>query len=398
MKALTCEMCGSSNLIKEDGVFVCQSCGTKYSVEEAKKMMVSGTVKIDNTDELRNLYEIARRAKDADNSENAAKYYDMILVKDPSSWEANFYAVYYKAMNCAAEQISSAGNNISKCLSSVVDLVENNVPEEERGEILEEIQSRCSNIANILSSAAEKAFLGIDLSIRNSTHIKDFGDRVLSATMIVHTFGDILEERYNGEYGIMSAKLWKDGIQIMQSYTEQAPVDSSDLQKTVNEYGNKVKKYEPSYNTPTLLSRTFAGTRQGYICSICGYIYEGDWAPEKCPICKAPGSKFQMTEISATSSTSSSTGGSGGCYIATAVYGSYDCPEVWTLRRFRDYTLDETWYGRLFIKVYYATSPSFVKHFGNANLFKSWGKGLLDKFVTKLNNKGYDNTPYNDRY
>ena len=26
---------------------------------------------------------------------------------------------------------------------------------------------------------------------------------------------------------------------------------------------------------------------------------------------------------------------SGGCYIATCVYGSYDCPEVWTLRRFR---------------------------------------------------------------
>lgn len=27
-----------------------------------------------------------------------------------------------------------------------------------------------------------------------------------------------------------------------------------------------------------------------------------------------------------------------GCYVATCVYGSYDCPEVWTLRRFRDYS------------------------------------------------------------
>ena len=35
-----------------------------------------------------------------------------------------------------------------------------------------------------------------------------------------------------------------------------------------------------------------------------------------------------------------------GCYIATCVYGSYDCPEVWTLRRFRDCTLEKTWYGR----------------------------------------------------
>ena len=37
MKQLTCEMCGSTDLIKQDGVFVCQTCGCKYSVEEAKK-------------------------------------------------------------------------------------------------------------------------------------------------------------------------------------------------------------------------------------------------------------------------------------------------------------------------------------------------------------------------
>lgn len=41
----------------------------------------------------------------------------------------------------------------------------------------------------------------------------------------------------------------------------------------------------------------------------------------------------------------------GGCYIATFVYGSYDCSQVWTLRRFRDNTLDETWYGRFFSSV-----------------------------------------------
>ena len=46
-----------------------------------------------------------------------------------------------------------------------------------------------------------------------------------------------------------------------------------------------------------------------------------------------------------------------GCYVATAVYGSYDCPQVWTLRRYRDYTLAETWYGRAFIRTYYAISP-----------------------------------------
>ena len=30
-----------------------------------------------------------------------------------------------------------------------------------------------------------------------------------------------------------------------------------------------------------------------FICSVCGYVYEGDTPPEFCPQCKAPASKFQ---------------------------------------------------------------------------------------------------------
>ena len=29
-----------------------------------------------------------------------------------------------------------------------------------------------------------------------------------------------------------------------------------------------------------------------YVCSVCGYVHEGDNPPEKCPQCKAPASKF----------------------------------------------------------------------------------------------------------
>lgn len=56
MAMIKCEMCGSTDIIKQDGVFVCQSCGIKYSPEEAKKMMVEvagtvavkGSVKVEN--------------------------------------------------------------------------------------------------------------------------------------------------------------------------------------------------------------------------------------------------------------------------------------------------------------------------------------------------------------
>lgn len=87
-----------------------------------------------------------------------------------------------------------------------------------------------------------------------------------------------------------------------------------------------------------------------------------------------------------------------GCYIATCVYGSYNCPQVWTLRRFRDCTLREKWYGRTFIKCYYALSPALVKLFGTRNWFKNFWKFCLDKLVADLNEKGIKDTYYEDRY
>ena len=29
-----------------------------------------------------------------------------------------------------------------------------------------------------------------------------------------------------------------------------------------------------------------------FVCSVCGYVYEGETAPDFCPICKAPKDKF----------------------------------------------------------------------------------------------------------
>ena len=106
MKALVCEMCGGSNLVKQEGVFVCQNCKTKYSVEEAKRMMIEGTVdvsgstvKIDNTTRLDNLYKAARRARDEANMGQALKYYEQLKMEDPDNWEVNFFSAFYSAFH-----------------------------------------------------------------------------------------------------------------------------------------------------------------------------------------------------------------------------------------------------------------------------------------------------------
>lgn len=86
-----------------------------------------------------------------------------------------------------------------------------------------------------------------------------------------------------------------------------------------------------------------------------------------------------------------------GCYIATCVYGSYDCSPVWTLRRFRDDILSESFWGKTFIKLYYWVSPTLVKIFGKTLWFHKMWKPLLDKIVQKLSDRGIENTPYKDR-
>ncbi len=87
-----------------------------------------------------------------------------------------------------------------------------------------------------------------------------------------------------------------------------------------------------------------------------------------------------------------------GCYVATCVYGSYDCPEVWVLRRYRDNTLYNNFLGRLFIEIYYALSPTLVNLFGKQNWFVRACKYALNKIVNRLQNKGIESTPYNDRF
>lgn len=75
----------------------------------------------------------------------------------------------------------------------------------------------------------------------------------------------------------------------------------------------------------------------------------------------------------------------GGCYIATACYGSYDHPDVRVLRRFRDEHLMTSALGWLFVRFYYKVSPPLADRMGHAKwLSKAVRKRLLEPLVRWL--------------
>ena len=76
-----------------------------------------------------------------------------------------------------------------------------------------------------------------------------------------------------------------------------------------------------------------------------------------------------------------------GCYIATAVYGAYDAPEVMTLRRFRDEILANTAPGRWFIRTYYRLSPPVAAKLKNAKRVNAFVRHILDRWVMRLERK-----------
>lgn len=161
MKKMTCEMCGSNDLIKQDGVFVCQYCGTKYTVEEAKKMMidgtvdVQGTVKVDVSDKVKNLYEMARRAKDVGDSASAAKYYEMIAFENPHDWEALFYYNYFKAFKTNFRDMESSLILLSNSLNGVFNLIdESDKTPDEKWDIAKEIAARIISFGDTCLSLA----------------------------------------------------------------------------------------------------------------------------------------------------------------------------------------------------------------------------------------------------
>ena len=378
-------MCGAKDIVKQDGYFVCQACGTKYSPEEAKKLMIEGTVKIDNSEKLDNWYKLARQAKQSNDSENAAKYYDLIKQEDPNSWEAYFYNVYYRAAQTKVLFIESAANSLNNCLGTVFELIKNNeddidTKKRQAREVAASVTLLCDAFENSSKSSFIEGWNGSfgKYSSAANTCMKYFTTYAKRSATVYNTLfncGNLIERHFGDDVTLnkIARDCWKAGINIWGRTYAMFDDHTTRYQNMKNTYVAKIQKYEPSF--------VFSAPRlYGFPTAYTNVV-----------------NKNINYDFQSSSTANASNSSSGGCYVATAVYGSYDCPEVWTLRRYRDNILAETSLGRAFIKTYYAISPTLVKWFGHTEWFKKMWKGKLDRMVRELRENGVEDTPYNDK-
>lgn len=89
MQAIKCEMCGSNDIIKDDGLYVCNNCGTKYTVEEARKLM--GTVEIDHSTDTKNILQNAIKTYNTGDYSTAQNLFTQVLNLDPENPEATLF-------------------------------------------------------------------------------------------------------------------------------------------------------------------------------------------------------------------------------------------------------------------------------------------------------------------
>lgn len=354
MKTIVCEMCGNNNLVKQDGVFVCQYCGTQYSVEEAKKMMVEiegsvdvsgSTVKVDNSASVEKYLQNARRAKSKEDWEETEKYYNLVEQNDPNNIEAIFYSSYGKAKSSLIDSDLYKRQAAFKVLQNSVSIIDDNFDvtrKDENKPIIEQISQDIFGMAcSTYVYNQKKNGYGIVISSDKLQTVTLFNELGREFMVALENIALKLPETNNSDKVYYYSLALKHAEYILQNGSLANPKNFQDI---IMEYHKIINKYDSTHVVPT--SPPAAGQKQS------------------------------------------------GCYVATCVYGSYNCPQVWTLRRYRDNTLGATWYGRAFIKIYYAISPTLVKWFGHTKWFKKMWKNKLDKMVKKLNDQGVEDTPY----
>lgn len=258
MKKLVCEVCGGSQIVKNGEYFICNDCGCNYSAQQVKNLLVEvpdstatpttspvpapTTAPPANTvdTELQNLYVLARRAREQNNAENAARYYDLIAMKEPNNWEANFFQVFYQSSSCRIANILSAANTFANCQGSTISLIRQNVASDAQHSAVLTVVQYTIGLASGFFNSAENFYNGIDNSIRYQ-HLQEFYDRATAACECIYVCGNSILEQFMGNEKIvkLAVKAWETANTLCERLIPYAS-NKQALWNVVFEYRQKM--------------------------------------------------------------------------------------------------------------------------------------------------------------
>lgn len=482
MKKIKCQVCGSSDIVKQDDVFVCQSCGVKYTAQNIKDMVGQAGIstseeEVMNPKEIPNLLILAHRCL-GENIPKARDYYEEVLRMDPDNEEAIKYSLFCENPVPGLAWVLFFNNKITKAEDrteflalgmaelmkrqqtknpDVMELVNFLVFVYAMGpdsvELVKLLKSKIPHSEKLCNVA-----LGInpgykpELGFPNDYNIKEL--------LGPADFKYMSEHHFNPE--VVIVLIMCSAAAIPQSFIEKITNNAeklSDEEQLILDIAKTIKMREGSrsfgddtyrYLLEGILNNKCLTSRQrSYIVSRFlseAFLYIADWIKEvngpnwesldyidiernkwegfNYYFTKAVSLGLSETDIQFIKSSpllqprpdfmykekfiklvktalppdceEYKRLNNKGCYVATSVYGSYDCPEVWTLRRYRDFSLAQSLAGRCFIRSYYAISPTIVKLLGKKEWFNNLWRPILDRFVKSLQKSGYESTPYQD--
>jgi len=429
MQPITCELCGSNDVVKEDGMFVCKHCGTKYDLEEAKKLL--GTVQLDDTGKIPNYLSMTTAAYDVNNFAESEQYCNKIIEIDAE----NVYAWLYKGM-AAGWQSTVAQPRVDEAVQCFIKAIQF-ADSEHAADIWEKASTALKNLSISMAGTIVDFYLKYgDPNMNKRVYEQKYqylkSDLAMNTAYIAHFAGQPPKETDTRDISLMmdeifvqkSIACWNQTFREYRQSNDGYPTDVV-FQSTA--YTNLRTTSLVEYVIPKSLTGLDAAHKDLAIKACSGAIqmrqdamslvsyqygrsnldgsykwivdksFDDNYKQEHAGKIRFLHEKIQSLNPSHSIPEVTIPKKPGGCYVATCVYGSYDCPEVWTLRRYRDEKLATTRRGRGLIQAYYTVSPVIVKHFGHKAWFSRYWKGRLDLMVKKLQREGFANTAYRDK-
>lgn len=186
---------------------------------------------------------LARRAREADDSENAKKYYEQLLLDDPNDWEAVFYAQYYTFFSSKVIHAHVQANLMRKAAKNSINAIcDSSMSMDEKVAAVKVLEKDMFEFWQYVVSSVSDMGDVMDYSYKKSARSDSFG--------ILFDVSDILEQKLSSskEINEICVKFWKEAVS--KTINEYDFYFAVEYKETAMQHIPMITKYDPTYIPP----------------------------------------------------------------------------------------------------------------------------------------------------